>query len=223
MIPASSGGFSMLLISYRSVAGWFRVWSVCVKAQFHVQPSSNNPTTTYPLSLTHTQTHPLHASFYDFFLFLFFLLSSITGSLFGDGRGLLEAWGALMKNESTQDVAPTCTNSVTTLVVRALVMRGKWISVYEVNINLLWVHFGEGEGGSNEETGGLCFYLRDCNNKHTSATGLVASIILSTVEQKMHGSQNYTRLGVCGWLCVCVFFFLFFCPSVCLWKKRGVS
>lgn len=34
------------------------------------------------------------------------------------------------------------------------------------------------------ETEVLRFYRRDCNNNHTSATGLVASVILSTVEQK---------------------------------------
>lgn len=34
------------------------------------------------------------------------------------------------------------------------------------------------------ETEVLRFYRRDCTNNHTSATGLVASVILSTVEQK---------------------------------------
>lgn len=83
------------------------------------------------------------------------------------------------------------------------------------------MHFGEGEGGSNEETGGLCFYLRDCNNKHTSATGLVASIILSTVEQKMHGSQNYTRVyWVCADGSACVCFFSFSFVQVCVFERR---
>lgn len=50
----------------------------------------------------------------------------------------------------------------------------------------------------HEETGGLCFYLRDCNNNHTSATGLVASIILSTVEQKC---MRVKTIFVC--VCVC--------------------
>lgn len=83
----------MLLISYGSVAGWFRVWSVCVKAQLHVQ--SSPPPHTPPL------THLLHASL---------CVSSTIGSLFGDGRGLWEARGALMKNrkcESAREVAPT--------------------------------------------------------------------------------------------------------------------
>lgn len=42
----------MLLISYGSVAGWFRVWSVCVKAQLHVQSSRHSipPSSSY----THT-------------------------------------------------------------------------------------------------------------------------------------------------------------------------
>lgn len=67
-------------------------------------------------------------------------------------------------------------------------------------------------GGECEETGGLCFYLRDCNNNHTSATGLVASIILSTVEQKCMGVKTIL-VWVCVDACVCVF--------VCLKEKRG--
>lgn len=52
-------------------------------------------------------------------------------------------------------------------------------------------------GMGTEETGVLCFYLRDCNNNHTSATGLVASIILSTVEQKCMGVKT-----ILVWVCV---------------------
>lgn len=44
---------------------------------------------------------------------------------------------------------------------------------------------------------GLCFYLRDCNNNHTSTTGLVASIILSTVEQKCMEVKT-----ILVWVCV---------------------
>lgn len=62
---------------------------------------------------------------------------------------------------------------------------------------------GEGRG-QREETGGLCFYLRDCNNKHTSATGLVASIILSTVEQKCMGVKTIL-VWVCADGSVCVY------------------
>lgn len=48
-----------------------------------------------------------------------------------------------------------------------------------------------------------CFYLRDCNNNHTSATGLVASIIISTVEQKCMGVKTIlVSVCVCGCLCV---------------------
>lgn len=60
-------------------AGWFKVWSVCVKAQLRVQ---SLPHLVSPL------THRLHASL---------SFSSTIGSLFGDGRVLREAIGALMK------------------------------------------------------------------------------------------------------------------------------
>lgn len=90
-----------------------------------------------------------------------------------------------------------------------------------------WGREGEGRGQREEtgglcfylrdrSTGGLCFYLRDCNNKHTSATGLVASIILSTVEQKCMGVKTIL-VWVCAdgsvsvSVCVCAFFS---CPSV---------
>lgn len=78
--------------------------------------------------------------------------------------------------------------------------------------SLLWGGTRAGGGGDKGvrflvseqecvETEVLCFYLRDCNNNHTSATGLVASVILSTVEQKnAWESRNYTSLEVC----VCV-------------------
>lgn len=57
--------------------------------------------------------------------------------------------------------------------------------------------FGDGEG--------LCFfYLRDCNNNHTSATGLVAYNILSTVDQKCMGDKNYYYQSGCVCVLVCV-------------------
>lgn len=49
-----------------------------------------------------------------------------------------------------------------------------------------------------EETEVLCFYLRDCNNNHTSVTGLVASVILSTVEQK----NAWESRNILVWKCV---------------------
>lgn len=44
---------------------------------------------------------------------------------------------------------------------------------------------------------GVVLYLRDCNNNHTSTTGLVASIILSTVDQKCMGVKT-----ILVWVCV---------------------
>lgn len=85
-----------------------------------------------------------------------------------------------------------------------------------------WGREGEGRG-QREETGGLCFYLRDCNNKHTSATGLVASIILSTVEQKCMGVKTILvwvcadgSVSVCVCECVCAFFSV----QVCVFERR---
>lgn len=66
------------------------------------------------------------------------------------------------------------------------------------------------EGGMS---GGLCFYLKDCNNNHTSVTGLVASIILSTVEYKCMGVKN-----ILVWVCVDVR--ACFCAIEC---KEGTS
>lgn len=68
------------------------------------------------------------------------------------------------------------------------------------------IRLGEGEC---EETGGLCFYLRDCNNNHTSVTGLVASIILSTVEQKCMGVKT-----ILVWVCVDARVYVFVCVCV---------
>jgi len=55
--------------------------------------------------------------------------------------------------------------------------------------------------GGNRESGfeilGVVLYLRDCNNNHTSTTGLVASIILSTVDQKCMGVKT-----ILVWVCV---------------------
>lgn len=58
-----------------------------------------------------------------------------------------------------------------------------------------------GEGNGNQGLGfeilGVVLYLRDCNNNHTSTTGLVASIILSTVDQKCMGVKT-----ILVWVCV---------------------
>lgn len=58
-----------------------------------------------------------------------------------------------------------------------------------------------GEGTGNQGVGfeilGVVLYLRDCNNNHTSTTGLVASIILSTVDQKCMGVKS-----ILVWVCV---------------------
>lgn len=121
-------------------------------------------------------------------------------SLFGAGRGTGEGWGAFdekLRVCPMQEVAPMCANSgtINTFVVTAWVTRG--ISICSANFDLPWGHFYGTSRGKREETGGLCFYLRDCNNNHTSATGLVASIILSTVEQKCMGVKN-----ILVWMCV---------------------
>lgn len=60
---------------------------------------------------------------------------------------------------------------------------------------LLWG--GNRESGVGCEILGIVLYLRDCNNNHTSATGLVASIILSTVDQKCMGVKT-----ILVWVCV---------------------
>ena len=73
-----------------------------------------------------------------------------------------------------------------------------------------------GEGTGNQGLGfeilGVVLYLRDCNNNHTSATGLVASIILSTVDQKCMGVKT-----ILVWLCVDV------CAFCELQNKPGVG
>lgn len=193
----------MLLISYWSVAGWFKVWSVCVKAQLHVQ-SSCRPITPPPQH-GHTLCMP-------HFLFLTPLALCLgMGGASGKREGLWQK-----TRQSTRDVVLTRTNSarIITFVVKALVMRGKRISVHEANLDLLSDHFWGG-GGDCEETGGLCFYLRDCNNNHTSATGLVASIILSTVEQTCMGVKTIV-VWVCVDACVCVCVIL----SMCVFERK---
>lgn len=65
---------------------------------------------------------------------------------------------------------------------------------------LLWG--GNRESGVGFEILGVVLYLRDCNNNHTSTTGLVASIILSTVDQKCMGVKTIL-VWVCG--CQCAF------------------
>lgn len=49
---------------------------------------------------------------------------------------------------------------------------------------------GEGRGEREEIQECCASNLRDCNNNHTSVTGLVASIILSTVERKKHAWES---------------------------------
>lgn len=68
-----------------------------------------------------------------------------------------------------------------------------------------WSHFlccglfwgGNWESRFGFEILGVVLYLRDCNNNHTSTTGLVASIILSTVDQKCMGVKT-----ILVWVCV---------------------
>ena len=122
----------MLLISYGSVTGWFRVWSVCVKAQLRVQ-SSPHLISSLPPSLTHL-----------FFCMPHFLFFSFTiGSLFRGWEGPLGSERGFNEKSVNpcRKVAPACTNSVkiATFVIEALVMRRSScrISVYGVNLNLL--------------------------------------------------------------------------------------
>lgn len=135
----------MLLISYVSVTGWFRVWSVCVKAQLRVQ-SSPHLISSLPPSLTHLF---LHASL-SFFSFTI-------GSLFRGWEGPLGSERGFNEKSVNprRKVAPACTNSVkiATFVIEALVMRRSScrISVYGVNLNLpsgsFFFGFGEGDNG----------------------------------------------------------------------------
>lgn len=109
MIRARAGGFNMLLISYRSVAGWFRVWSVCVKAQLRVQSSRHSDTPPHP--------HTPFACLTFFFVHHWLSVWGWEGPL-GRVRGFND------KCEPGQEVDPTRANSVKirTFVVKALIM-----------------------------------------------------------------------------------------------------
>lgn len=138
----------MLLISYGSVAGWFEVWSICVKAQL-THPSHHVIGYPSPSSAAHT---PFAC------LTLFFLpplaLCSGRGGSSGKQEGLLMKTG---KCESAQEVAPTCTNPVkiTTFVTEAVVMRG--ISIYRGRLEPAAGLFNLGRGQRGKKGLGFGF------------------------------------------------------------------
>lgn len=138
-------------------------------------------------------------------------VSSTIGSLFGGGRGLWDVGGALMKNRNLcMKLPPHTLIQSKSYIINVLLMWGKHWIVFVGSTLMCRDHLGEGTGsglGRGMWGDRLCFYLRDCNNNHTSATGLVASIILSTVEQNCMGVKT---------ILVCVF-----CLCVCLKEKRG--